>query len=217
MRKYIIILSVAVGLLALPGHAQSKFVFGPDNQFSGFGTFMTEFSAVGSDFGFLTGGGGALLIDRQFYVGGYGMGLSNNPTRVIENYNNDQAVALGMGHGGFWLGYIFKPDALVHFNLGSRIGWGSARWDRADGTLPDAPAGFKSRDDFFIVTPYLAAEVNLTPWFKVGIEGGYRLIQGLDLVGKNDTGLNGGFVGLQFHFGFFERYDYDWDQWNNYD
>ncbi len=84
-----------------------------DVRISGFGGTMTEFSLVEGEFAVSQGGGGAVIFNQKFFIGGYGMGLATMHRRNdLPDYGN---LILAFGHGGLWSGYLFNSWKLLHF------------------------------------------------------------------------------------------------------
>jgi hypothetical protein len=91
-----------------------------------------------------------------------------------------------MGHGGFWLGYIHNSYKAVHLAGSVKIGWGEI-------SLYDAyynydPTDYRADDGIFVLIPQVEIEMNLTPWFKVNLAGGYRFVTGMDKEYQNSQG-----------------------------
>lgn len=168
---------------------EPRVLFSEINQVSGFGGPIFQFSTIGNDNAFFTGGGGAVLLNRRFWLGGYGMGLTSN-------VSFDETLELDFGHGGFWLGYIVAPDKLIHINFQSTLGWGSVSYeDELTGNEVD-------EDGVFVINPQAEVEVNLTRWMRFGLAGGYRFVTGSDSSFDNNE-LSGANAMLTLKFGWF--------------
>ena len=102
--------------------------------------------------------------------------------------------ALEMGYGGLELGYVHRPDELVHFSLGVLIGAGGVVWN------PDGQSGSQVDDAFFVAEPELDVVLNVTRFFRVALGASYRLTQGVKLFDLRDADLSGlaGLVALKF-------------------
>ena len=161
---------------------------------SGFGGMMLQFSSIDNDAAVFTGGGGAVLFNRQFFFGGYGLGLSSDISIDVDGANYD----LDYGHGGFYLGYIFAPEKLAHMAFSTKLGWGQANLNNRSVFV-----GPNYTDNTFSITPMLEGELNVTNWFKINAGVGYQYTVGVDdnLFDSND--FNSPAVGLSFLFGWF--------------
>jgi hypothetical protein len=170
--------------------AEFRYLFNKrDIQFSGFGGVLTQFGTAEGALGVFPGGGGALLINQQFFFGGYGLGLANASLhRDVEvNGVRYDRLRTNFGHGGFWLGYIHQAENLLHFGLSSRIGWGelSLYDDRFDYYQYD----YLARDIVFVFSPQIEAELNLTRWFKINAGIGYQWVSGIRPQHFTDSGI----------------------------
>lgn len=130
-----------------------------------FGSPIVEYSDFKHDVTTATGGGLA-LVAGDFFIGGYGLGVTDY-NRII----NDDFDRLEMGHGGFWFGYVAPQHEVIHFFSSVKAGWGAVNIDFDNG--PDY------EDTFFAVTPEAGLEVNVFRWFRVGATVGYRFMNGL--------------------------------------
>lgn len=204
MKTKIVSLLILVLLFSLPVLAQDKekkeenlFNSVSFNNVSGFGGFMMQFTEVNNEFGVFTGGGGGLLINQQFYFGGYGMGLASEHKYASEF--DTLRNHLDFGHGGFWVGYINKPYKLVHWGISSKMGWGALSLyekNNYDNSI--------AKELVFVVSPQADMEVNFTKWFKLNTSIGYKLVAGIDkreIYDEKD--FNGPYAMISFLFGGF--------------
>jgi len=151
---------------------------------SGFGGPIVEFSSINNEFALFVGGGGAVLFNHSFFIGGYGEGLTTGHYRYdLKDLSGISAPKIAFGHGGFWLGYIHQPLNAVHAGISSKIGWGQVSLYNPYFTY--APHDYWARDGVFVFIPQLELELNLFPWFKVNIGAGYRLVSGLNKTYKD--------------------------------
>lgn len=174
---------------------------------SGFGAPIVEFSSVNGQFTVSNGGGGAALFNQTFFLGGYGIGMSNRVN--VGNSGSNQRI--DFEHGGFWLGYVSSPNKLIHFTGSMRLGWGGVN-------LRNNSFGnnFNTRlTNCFVATPEVGIEVNVTRFFRIAATAGYRVVSGVgtlnfnDALGNTSTLKNSDFSSpmgmLTFKFGWFGR------------
>jgi hypothetical protein len=187
----LIILMLGFGLQT-SGQDDMQFLFQKKDakvKVSGFAGPFVEFTTIDNDFAVCAGGGGALLLNQIFWFGGYGEGLATVHQRRYEKWNDisgenetiyDQK--LFFGHGGFWLGYIFFPKKPVHFNVNTKIGWGSVGYSDYYGHYDyeyDSP--YRTyKDNVFVFIPQVEAELNLLKWMRVNFGVGYRVVSGVN-------------------------------------
>ncbi len=155
-------------------------LFGRGTSVSGFGGPIVEFSAAKGQFSVSNGGGGGVLLNQSFFLGGYGMNTSNRLDINIANAN----YKLDFGHGGFWLGYINSHNKLVHFASSLRLGWGSV-------TMRDSRYWGGSSNtrlsNCFVATPELGFELNITRFFRIAATAGYRIVAGISEINFTDA------------------------------
>ncbi|NUO01313.1 MAG: hypothetical protein HUU01_11925 [Saprospiraceae bacterium] len=175
--------------------AQQETLFDDLDIVGAFGGPIVEIGNIVGETTGMVGGGGAIILNSAF-IGGYGLGTSS-PDYAVDgnNYN------IRFRHGGFWLGYTYKSNKVIHLYTSARIGWGKIRLRDDDDTV--------FSDRVFALTPEVGVELNLTRWFRLGLTGGYRWVNGVNRIPGADSGDFSTPVGvLTFSFGGFG----DWDR-----
>ncbi len=155
---------------------------------SGFGGPIIEFSSVNGTPVVGAGGGGAAIFNNIFYFGGYGTGFSKTNIRM-----GNETIDLEFGHGGFWLGYIIRPNNIVHAVVSTKLGWGEIT------EFTTGQPRFVS-ESVFVTQPQLEVELNITLWFKVNVGLGYRWVTSQDITQLGMSGIAGN---INFLFGWF--------------
>jgi len=142
-----------------------------DFRISGFGGPMMSFTTISGEFAHMMGGGGAVLLGN-FFIGGYGLGLTTDIRDKNDPDNVDRKI--DFGHGGFWTGVIIKGKSAIHPSIHSTIGWGSVSINDNffDGDI--------EKDGVFVLTPTLELEMNLTQFFRVSVGASYRIVTFVD-------------------------------------
>ncbi|MEM9326205.1 MAG: hypothetical protein AAGA85_11135 [Bacteroidota bacterium] len=183
-----------VGLTALAHGQRPDVLIGNDYEsISGFGGPFLSFVPIGGKLSVFTGGGGAILLDNTFYLGGYGMSMADD--RTITQEGNEYGV--DFGHGGLMLGYNFRPENLIHFSVGSKLGWGTLSYRaRADNVR-------NVNDKIFVVHPSAEVEFNITHWFKTNVGLGYQQVIGVDDFFYDTAEASGPAVSVSLLFGWF--------------
>ncbi len=138
------------------------------------------------------GGYLAFEFNQNFLIGwsGYQSDLTTDG-RKIDIDGND-----------LLLGYTFKSDRVIHPILNLQLG--SSRLKVED----------VGSDRVFVVQPSIGAELNITRFFRLGLDAGYRHFSGSDLSGYKDSDFSGPVLGLRFKFGWSwhnDDWDDDWD------
>ena len=165
---------------------------------SGFGGFMIQFAPIGGEFAAMTGGGGAVLINNAFYFGGYGLGSSDD----IRISTGGQDYEVSFDHGGLMMGFVVRPTGMVHLGVSSKVGWGDITYNLYD-TGGFGFVGPAIRDNVFVISPQIEAEVNMTSWFKINASVGYQLTNGVNNFYYASKDFDGTTIGLSFLFGWF--------------
>ena len=168
-----------------------------DLRHGGFGAPVVKFTEIDSRFGVLVGGRGGWIINGSVVIGGGGYGLAN-----VANFEHLMNGAgdpggLEMGYGGLELGYVHRPDELVHVSLGLLIGAGGVAWN------PDGPSGTRADDSFFVAEPELDVVLNATRFFRAALGVSYRLTRGVELLGLRNADLSGFAAVVSLNFGSF--------------
>lgn len=189
IKIYLAILVFALSSVSLNAQEEEekemKYIFGGNGKtkVSGFIAPIMQFSAIGDEFAFLMGGGGAVLLNQQFYVGAFGEGLT---TRHYSDYNQNIPGPQGktsFGYGGFWLGYIYKSQKPIHFGASTRLGWGSIYYDQYynyDDFDDNFQVNKELLDNVFVLVPQVEAEFNFFKWMKMNVGIGYRVVTGIN-------------------------------------
>jgi hypothetical protein len=176
------------GLKAQDGEIQT--LFSGSTRISGFGGPIMSFTTVNGQFAHMMGGGGGVLLG-DFFLGGYGEGLTN----AIEVDGN----RMTFGHGGFWTGYSFMAKKPIHPTVSAQIGWGSVSEHDYDYTYWGTP------DNVFVFNPAVELEMNFTKFFRLGVGAHYRIVTGAnpDISNLTNSDLSGPGILLSFKFGWF--------------
>jgi len=191
MKTFVITTVLSIGLMAGTVMAQDaekrEFIFGGDKpvSISGFGAPVVEFSSIDGDLAVSTGGGGAILFNQCFFIGGYGLGSvslgPNDMTIQVRDFDMSVSTYSNLrrtfAHGGLWLGYIHHSEKVVHLAVSAKIGGGAVGY--SDFNYHDWNAGL-GWDAVFVFTPQVEVELNMMKWFKVNFGVGYRLVSGVN-------------------------------------
>lgn len=195
--KKLVVIGVVL-LLSLKVSAQDKeyqtLIDFSEISISGMGGPFMQFTTINGEFAHMMGGAGAVLLN-DFWIGGYGLGLTNNiyAGPGLTGLLDDDAITVS--HGGFWLGYSFFADRAIHFSVSTLLGWGSIGAVRYENPIPD---------NIFVVVPTLELELNLTRYFRLGAGASYNLFTFVDQEPDFTTSdFSGPGAFLSFKFGWF--------------
>jgi hypothetical protein len=184
-KNQLLLLAFFIGIITHV-QAQEETLFDNLQIRGGFGGPIIETALEGS-LSNAIGGGGGVLFDR-FFIGGYGMGNTQD-----SRYDLDEGVErLELGHGGLWLGYYTPSSKLLHFYSSLRFGWGSIEQDE-EGPIDDS---------VLVLTPEVGLEVNITSWFRLAPTIGYRYVTGTESDAFYEgSDFSGVFIGTTLRFG----------------
>lgn len=157
---------------------------------SGFGGPTVSYTTINGEFAVMSGGGGGVIINDLF-IGGYGEGVSN----YINNNSTSAYRDIEFGHGGFWLGYEFYPEKMIHPVFSTRLGWGGISGVDSD--------NHRLKDNVYVVVPTISAEINFTRFFKVNIGAEYRQTFNVDLGDLKSKDFSNVGLYMNFIFGWF--------------
>jgi hypothetical protein len=202
--KYPILFSLCF-MAATMLSAQHEALFDDVSSFGAFGGPILEFSSINGQLVADVGGGGALILD-EFFIGGYGMGTDYpevNFETEIDGELTEIDADIDFGHGGLWFGYVRDIEQKMHLYSSLKLGWGRADLEH---DIVDLPS-----DRLFVLTPEIGIELNMTKFFRIGLTGGYRIVNGVSrLPGLDNQDFSSPTVGITFRFGGFGSY-WDWD------
>ena len=186
---------------------QMRTLLGPDTEHGFFlaGSMMaSEFD--GND-GLLAGGKLGWVIDHWFTFGLAGYGLTN--PIYIEDLN-DQNVNrnIGLGYGGLYFEPRLFSEAAVHVAFPIIMGSGGASFSSSSEYYYNNVSGEweqyqQESDAFFFVEPGIELEVNISRYFRIGLAGTYRMVDGLNLTQLDPNALNGFSGGVNLKVGAF--------------
>ena len=153
--------------------------------FSGiWGGTSTSITKFEDDYAVYSGGYGGLEFGRSLFVGWGKFKIVNDvDLTTLTNHRFD------MEYSGLMLGYAFRSHKIVHPTLMVLGGKGKINLDN------------EGEDKIFVIQPTLGVELNVLIWFRIGLEGGYRIVTDTDLNGISDTDLSAPFGEVKFKFG----------------
>jgi hypothetical protein len=192
-RTFTLLLFLATAFTYAQNDRPKTLIGNDPEDISGFGGVLFSFTPIDGELATLTGGGGAILFDNTFFVGGYGLGMTGNRKITVagENYTTS------FDHGGFWLGYVIKPNDLVHFGVDAKLGWGE---------ILSRPSGLgisENVDNVFVFYPQANVEANIAYWFKVNAGLGFQKTIGVDDFHYKSSDFDGVAFSMSLLFGWF--------------
>ncbi len=156
----------------------------------GMGAPVIKFTQVTDEFSVMVGGRGGWIINHMFLIGGAGYGLVNDvdldgipPRRDIE-----------FGYGGFELEYINSSNSLIHFTIQGLVGGGG---------LTTRMQYVYESEAVFVMEGGANLMLNITPYFRIGIGGGYRWVTDVDIIILSSAAMSAPYFSMTFKFGKF--------------
>lgn len=190
MKKMFTIISVL--LISGSVWAQEEILFDGEFTSGGFGGPSFKYSEVLGSGGYFTGGYGGWLINHQFMIGGGGYGLVSKLQSPLDS------AEINMGYGGAMFQYIHEPNKIYHFTGSILIGAGGI--DQVNDTKYH---GMGRPNTFFVIEPAVAAEVNITKYFRIEAGVSYRYVSSYSRYGITEADLRNTAFNLTFKFGKF--------------
>jgi hypothetical protein len=179
------------------GSDTTRTLFGGTITNSGYGGVVLKFSCFNDQFAFMTGGRGAITINKKYTIGGGGYGIANSIG--LPGSDQDTSRYFKMGYGGIESGYIFLPGEKLRIGGSLLLAAGAAFWQND----PKSNSEKLLDDDFKIfpvLEPSLYGEVALNRfmWLHGGIS--YRYIHNAHLDYMTDQNMSGFscYIGLLF-------------------
>lgn len=189
MKKIVLVIAAVIlsNLAMSQDDKPTQYLFGNNGKTSvtGFGAPIVQFWSKGGDLAVSSGGGGAVLINQTFFIGGYGMGMATEHN--VENLKVMQSsgssityskLRTNFGHGGLWLGYIHHRKDAIHWGVSAKIGGGAI--NLTDPEFDDSMRHGIGVDGVFVLIPQIEMEMNINRWFKINIGAGYQMVSGVD-------------------------------------
>ena len=164
----------------------------------GFGGPVVKLTEINGRTGILVGGRGGWIINHTFVLGGGGYGLASDIK--AKEIGLGTILYLDMGYGGLELEYVVNSPKLIHLSFHTLIGAGSIGYRERDDHFEWDD---DSDDIFFVAEPGANLMLNVTEFFRIGLGFSYRFINGVDLEGLSDSGLDGVSTNLTLKFGKF--------------
>ncbi len=172
-----------------------KTIFGSGiHKVSGFGSHLMSFGAIDNEFAYYMGGGAAVLLNDNVFIGGYGQALLSSLHRYNETMIKTVSK-INLQSGGIWSGYIFKPMKALHLKTGLMAGLGKITF------IAIKPS---SETKLFDITPFIVCEINVTPFMRVDMGINYkRFFMAETFAGISDNEISSPAMFLAFNFGWF--------------
>jgi hypothetical protein len=140
-------------------------------------SMINSLSKFGSKLTNLSGMKAVWIINKQINVGVMGYGTQNPIDMSFKDIQNNSANGqMALGYGGLFFEYIINPDDRLHYSINTAFGGGGFNFQKSD--ITNKPWGA-----FLILEPGLSLEYKVAKYFRIGLEGSYKLSETIQ---KND-------------------------------
>ena len=164
----------------------------------GYGAPVVAYTRFAGTDAVMVGGRGGWVLDHRFVIGGGGFGLATPPRETLGVGLDRADYQHTFGYGGVWLEYLIAPMSLVHGSVGTLIGAGGITYQRY---RPDTQN--LAETSVFVLDPVVGVEVNVATFLRLGVQGGYRVVRGVDLATLDNADASGFTLGALLKFGGF--------------
>jgi len=144
---------ILIAFLSLPSLSKGEIAL------SGYIGPVTKYTFLNSEFGFLLGGRGGLLVNHVFSVGAGGYSLIN---RV--DADHPKGEEMDFMYGGVTLDWMFVPFETVHGGFTCLFGKGYINLNKGD----------KPTERFFVIEPEWFFQGNVTSFLQIDLGFSYR-------------------------------------------
>jgi hypothetical protein len=167
---------------------------GGGKKLSAYGALLGKVSTFDDRFAVLTGGYGGVFLNKKIMLGAGAYSMANS--LKVDNF--DDGRKWNLWYTGGVVEYVHNSDKLFHWSAGALIGGGgvSQRSNHDRGRDHDRDRVYES-NGFFVVEPYINAELNITSYLRIVAGGTWRQI-----MGAGDPALSDGKMSAPgFHLG----------------
>ncbi len=147
------------------------------------GAATYNYSFFDEDYVYNRGGNFGLEFGNNFFVG-YGW------SRFKEQANPEGLRNFRMRYNGVVLGISPNASKAIHPRLAMLLGGGKVFLEDGDD------------DQVFVFQPSAGLEINVFQWFRLGLEGGYRLVGNENIAGLTAEDISAPFAQIDLRFGF---------------
>lgn len=159
-----------------------KCMGGKDGSMTTFGGPSSTLTGTGVGNELAIGGGGGVLFDCGFFVGGFGQGSMD----MAMDGSGPTETSISTGYGGLWVGGHPFADKTIHPKWGLKAGYGGV--DATRPGLEGRPDQTLLEEDVFVLEPDIGVGVKVCNSMMLDISAGYRYMSGLD--GNEDVDLS---------------------------
>jgi hypothetical protein len=189
--------AAAPPVVVVPAPEQPRTLLSRPIHHSGYGAPVVSYTRFADRDSVLVGGRGGWILNHQLVIGGGGFGLATPARQRAVDQADYQHT---FGYGGLWLEYLIAPMNVVHASVGTLVGAGGITYQRL---RPASLAKNQESASVFVLDPVVAVEVNVTTFLRIALQGGYRVVRGVDLASLGNREASGLTLGSALKMGGF--------------
>jgi hypothetical protein len=179
-----------------------KTLFGGKHKANGaYGALMFNYGEMTNEAMFFMGARGCWVFNHAFSMGLGGYGLTN--ALSYEQFSGGPHTLINGGYGGLFLEPIIGSKLPIHVALPILLGVGGVEYADIYYDNGDYWTDATHSDVILVVEPGISVEINMTKFFRLGLNASYRYIEGVTFSNINETSLDGFSGGLSMKFGKF--------------
>jgi hypothetical protein len=168
----------------------------------GFGGPSVLGTSVNDEASLLLGAEGGVLIGGKLSLGAAGYGLSSEVNGP--RFANGNESAFGFAYGGFMARYQFFTKSPIYVSVGGLVGPGVLTLlEKVSDTEYEYDEDNPHGSIFFVAEPSVQLHASLTRWMRIGVQGSYRFVHGIDVYGLDSSAIRGAAFGANLQFGWF--------------
>lgn len=186
MNKLLFTFLLAAAMAYTPTAKAQETLFGSLDLTGFWFTTSQNFSLYDEDAQFFSGGSVDFEFGKSLYLGWSWSRMRDDA--LIQG--RDRTDFFRLRHRGLNLAYAPGSNRVIHPRFGVFAGGGRLE------------VSGDAEDRVFGISPSLGAEINVTSWFRLGLEGGYRFITDVDAMGFDSEDFSTPYAQLQLRFGF---------------
>jgi len=182
MKKLLLLLVLLMTTTIFVSAQKDETIFGRSGiKLTGaWGGYMQNISTFENDFSMSRNSFFVFELNKKVLIGWDGLNAE---------FNKSNLGNLDLNSNGFTLGYSPLAHKPIHPIVNLYGGKGKIK-------------GTEIIDNVYVWQPSLSVEMNVFRWFKIGIDGGYRIVTESNLGGGiTDQDLSGPYAGLKLKFG----------------
>jgi len=136
-------------------------------------------TGINRSLSFLSGGKAGWTMNRNLTTGLFLYGLNQNvKANMFNKSNQPESGDLSLMYGGLMFEYVLFPERMIHYTAGISLGGGGYTVSKAGIMQPIKP--------FATFEPGAGIEVVLSRYFRVGLEGQYRIATELSFTDQTE-------------------------------